>query len=132
MTPIACVLTIPSVLFIASGLPGPAQAQAIYKCTRAGQTAVYQNAPCASHQRIARSLAYIPDPDARPYRPDLRSRPDPVRLSGRRGATVRATQAADACEAARRNRDVVLGRNNQGGNVDVRRVLNDAVADACY
>ena len=132
MTPIACVLTIPSVLFIASGLTGPAQAQAIYKCTRAGQTAVDQNAPCASHQRIARSLAYIPDPDARPYRPDLRSRPDPVRLPGRRGATVRATQAADAFEAAHRNRDVVLGRNNQGGNVDVRRVLNDAVADACY
>jgi len=133
MTCITGLFAVTSAMCIACCLPASSQAQAIYKCIAKGETPKYQSAPCASHQRVARALAYTPDPDAPPYRPDLRSRPDTMRVSrGRVTTTVQTAQTVDACERARLNRQTVLGRNNLGGNVDTRRVLNDAVADACY
>lgn len=125
----ACAAALACALMVSAS---PVLAQAIHKCVRAGQPPVYQSEPCSGAARTARTLSYTPDPTARPYRPDVRARPY-ARAGG--GATVVSTrtQASEsACDAARQRRDIVLGRNNQGGNIDLRRALNDEVQRACY
>lgn len=122
-------------LIIAALLAAPiaADAQALYRCIENGKPTSFQNEPCPATARTASAVAYVPERNVPPYRPAAPT-PPPQRhqqVSGARLHQIPIATSTTACEAARRHRQAVLGRNNQGGNVDVRRVLNDAVARAC-
>ena len=110
----------------------PAGAQTLYRCVEKGKPTSYQNAPCAGAAKTASALDYVPERNV-PVRypapaptPQYRSQASGARLH----SITRATSPT-ACDAAKQRREYVLGTNNQGGNVDVRRILNDAVARAC-
>lgn len=128
-------------LVLASGViaavlaaPTPAEAQTLYRCVQKGKPTSFQSAPCATTATTASAVAYVPEQDVPRYRPAPSHSPQPTRrqrTSSARVHQISMATNASACESARRRRDVVLGRNNQGGNVDVRRQLNDAVARAC-
>lgn len=111
-----------------------AHAQTVHRCVQKGRPTVFQNQPCPSGATTAPTLAYVPDPDAPPYRPSTTRAPqsEPRRRARAHSLRITAPASPSACESARRHRDSVLGSKNQGGNVDVRRVLNHAVAKACY
>ena len=114
--------------------PIAADAQTLYRCVQKGKPTSFQSAPCATTATTASAVAYVPEQDVPIYRPAPSQPAQPSRRQRTPSARVhRISMAtnASACESARRRRDVVLGRNNQGGNVDVRRQLNDAVARAC-
>lgn len=145
MHPTSCALPAPArrmTALIASAALltafGPATGQTLYRCVQPGQPTAFQAEPCPPGARTASALAYTPDPDARPYRPEPSAPPRQTRATRApraTGAQLHHVATADdpaACAAARRTRLAVLGRNNQGGDVDVRRRLNDAVARACY
>ena len=93
---------------------------------------IFTTEACPSGYVVAKAVAYTPNPYAKPYRPNVRERPYAPLGGVAQGSTITVQRNESACEAARRWRDVVLGSNNQGGNVDVRRQLNDAVARECY
>ena len=81
----------------------------------------------------------IPAPlPRRPYRrgttcPSATRRSTAPRPCRPRVTTSRHPSREQPCawEAARQHHERVPGRNNQGGNVDIRRILNDVVAKAC-
>ncbi len=120
-----------------------AHAQTLYKCAVKGKPTSYQSEPCASgnaaktwhapleassngQQRRADNAAPTAAENARIM----------ARLAGTGGrqgqqATI-PLKRSNACDIARANREAILGRNNQGGNVDSRRVLNEQVARHCY
>ena len=110
----------------------PADAQTLYRCVQKGKPTSYQNAPCAGAAKTASALDYVPERNV----PVRYPTPAPATQYYRRPARAqlhsipRATSPT-ACDAAKQRREYVLGTNNQGGNVDVRRILNDAVARAC-
>lgn len=109
-----------------------ADAQTVYRCVQKGKPTSYQNAPCPDAAKTASALAYVPERNVPVYQPA----PAPVSPYRRQAPSARLHNISrasnpSACEVAKRRRDSVLGTNNQGGNVDVRRVLNDAVAKAC-
>ena len=107
-------------------------AQDFVKCTKRGATPVFTQEACPAGYIAAKAITYTPDPYARPYRPNVNSRPYAQRGGQGQGATVTVQRNVSACEGARAQRDAVLGTNNQGGNVDSRRWLNDQVAKHCY
>lgn len=122
-------------LIIAALLAAPAfsaDAQTLYRCVEKGKPTSYQNIPCAGAAKTAAAVNYVPErnlpvryPTAAPAGQHYR-RPARAQLHSLPLATSTA-----ACDAAKQRREYVLGTNNQGGNVDVRRILNDAVARAC-
>ena len=120
-------------VFLIAGLAAaaPARAQAVLKCQKKGSTPIFTTDGCPSGYAVAKAVFYTPDPHAKPYRPNVRERPYAPLGGVAQGSTITVQRNESACEAARRWRDVVLGSNNQGGNVDVRRQLNDAVAREC-
>lgn len=112
--------------------PFAADAQTLYRCVEKGKPTSYQNVPCAAAAKTASALDYVPERNV-PVR-----YPTPTPASNDRRSPARArlhsiplATSPTACDAAKQRRESVLGTNNQGGNVDVRRVLNDAVARAC-
>jgi len=111
--------------------PIAADAQTLYRCVQKGKPTSFQSTPCATAAKTASALAYVPEQNVPPYRPAPSPPPRRQRTSGARLHQISMAPNTSACESARRHRDTVLGRNNQGGNVDVRRQLNDAVAKAC-
>lgn len=109
-----------------------ADAQTLYRCVEKGKPTSFQNDPCPVTANTASARDYVPERDLPTYRPA----PAPVPRYRQQSSSARVHQipratSPTACEAARQRREMVLGKNNQGGNVDVRRVLNDAVAKAC-
>lgn len=109
-----------------------AEAQTLYRCVQKGKPTSYQNVPCPDAARTASAVDYVPErnvpvryPTPAPARPYYR-RPARAQLH-----SIPVATSPTACDAAKQRREYVLGTNNQGGNVDVRRVLNDAVASAC-
>ena len=109
-----------------------ADAQTLYRCVQKDKPTSFQNSPCPDAAKTASALAYMPERNVPAYRPT----PEPVMRHRQQATSVRMrniprASSPTACEAAKQHRDSVLGTNNQGGNVDVRRVLNDAVARAC-
>lgn len=122
-------------LIIAVLLAAPtfrADAQTLYRCVEKGKATSYQNTPCPASATTASARDYVPERDVPTYRPApapaTRYRQQP---SGAQLRNLPRASSPSACEAAKQRREGVLGKNNQGGNVDVRRVLNDAVAKAC-
>ena len=109
-----------------------ANAQVLVKCTKKGTAPMFTQEACPAGYAAARAITYTPDPYARPYRPNVNSRPYAQRGGVAQGATLTMKRDVGACESARAQRDAHLGTNNQGGNVDTRRVLNDLVAKHCY
>lgn len=109
-----------------------ADAQTLYRCVETGKPTSFQNDPCPITATTASARDYVPERKLPSYRPApaaaprYRQQPSSARVHH----IPRATSPS-ACEAARLRRETVLGKNNQGGNVDVRRTLNDAVARAC-
>lgn len=110
----------------------PADAQTLYRCVQKGKPTSYQNQPCPEAARTASAIDYVPERNL-PVRnpPTAESRQQHRRPTRARTHIIPVASSPGACDAARQRRDNVLGSNNQGGNVDVRRVLNDAVAKAC-
>lgn len=112
--------------------------QTLYRCVEKDKPTSFQAEPCPATAKTASAVDYLPDPDARPYQPAAApSVPSPQRERRRQVAggqlhQVTVAPRPAACSAARAAREAALGRNNQGGNVDLRRRLNDAVARACY
>lgn len=111
-------------------IPSAADAQTLYRCVQKGKPTSFQSAPCQAGATAASALDYVPEPN--------RPRPAPAPVMRHPGQAPRArlhsiarANSVSACEAAKRRREQVLGTNNQRGGVDVRRVLNDAVAKAC-
>ncbi|MDQ3289107.1 MAG: hypothetical protein M3Q42_12805 [Pseudomonadota bacterium] len=109
-----------------------ASTRTLYGCVEPGKPTSYQNEPCPPTSKTKSAVDYVPEryvpappPSAAPP-----SRHRRIGSGGKLHAISRAAHPSD-CEAARQRRERVLGRNNQGGNVDVRRQLNDAVARAC-
>ena len=117
-------------LLTASGFT--ADAQTLYRCVQKGKPTSYQNPPCPASATTASAHEYVPEREVPSYRPApapaTRHRQQP---SGAQLHNLPRASSPSACEAARQRRERVLGKNNQGGNVDVRRVLNDDVAKAC-
>ncbi len=115
--------------------PFTADAQTLYRCVQKGKPTIFQSEPCPATARTASAMDYVPDPRAAPYRPAT-VQTSPPRVSrqapGAQVHQITAAASTSACEAAKARREFVLGSNNQRGNVDVRRQLNDAVASACY
>ena len=112
-----------------------ADAQTLYRCVQKGKPTTFQSEPCPATARTASAANYLPDPNAQPYRPAATpawQAPRSRQTSGARVHRIPTASSTGACESARAHRDLVVGRNNQRGNVDVRRQLNDAVAKACY
>ena len=110
-----------------------AEAQTLYRCVERGKPTSYQNVPCPDAARTASTVAYVPERNVPFRQPPAAS----VRHHFRRPAraqlhSIPRASNPTACDAAKRRREYVLGSNNQGGNVDARRQLNDAVARACY
>lgn len=107
-------------------------AQTLYRCVQKGQPTSYQNVPCPVSAKTASTRDYVPERNVPTHRPApsaaTRRQQQP---SGAQMHNIPRATSPTACDAAKRRRDVVLGSNNQGGNVDVRRDLNDAVAKAC-
>lgn len=111
-----------------------ANAQTLYRCIESGKPTSYQTDPCPVTARTASAVDYVPERNIAPPP----SAPAPAPATRYRRAAVggqlhnipRATSPS-ACERAKQDRETVLGKNNQGGNVDIRRRLNDAVARAC-
>lgn len=122
-------------LIIAALLAAPActaDAQTLYRCVEKGKPTSYQNAPCADAAKTVSAVDYVPERNVTARL--LAPAPAPQRRPSASGAQLHSIPRAtspSACDAARQHREIVLGTNNQGGNVDVRRVLNDAVARAC-
>lgn len=110
--------------------PGTAGAQTVYKCVVKGKPTSFQNEPCPAGQKTAKAVSYTPETVA-PYRPDVQARPYARRSDNQQMALMPISTKPSACEMARSHRDRVLGKNNQGGNYDVRVSLNDAVQRAC-
>lgn len=107
------------------------QAQTLYKCVSKGKPTSFQSEPCSGPQREAKAVTYTPE-GVGPYRPDLASRPYASSRHHNQAAVMTITQRTpSACTIARRNRDQVVGKNNQSGGYDVRVQLNDAVQRAC-
>jgi len=109
-----------------------ADAQTLYHCVEKGQPTSFQNDPCPVTAKTVSARDYVPEPNQPTYRPA----PAPAPRYRQQPSSARVHQipragSPSACEAARQRREMVLGKNNQGGNVDVRRELNDAVAKAC-
>lgn len=122
-------------LIIAALLAAPtfsADAQTLYRCVEKGKPTSYQNDPCPVTAKTTLARDYVPERNVPTYRPAAapiryrRQQPPGAQLHNLPRAT-----SPSACEAAKQRREMVLGKNNQGGNVDVRRVLNDAVSRAC-
>lgn len=107
-----------------------ADAQTLYRCIERGKPTSFQNDPCPVSAKTASARDYVPERNLPTYRPAPAPRNRQQPSSARVHQIPRVTSPT-ACEAARQRREMVLGKNNQGGNVDVRRVLNDAVARAC-
>ena len=109
-----------------------ADAQTLYRCVQEGRPTSYQNAPCPATAKTSSAVEYQPErsvPARYPTAAPARRHP---RHSVRAQLhSIPRASSPTACDAARQRRENVLGTNNQGGNVDVRRVLNDAVARAC-
>lgn len=122
-------------LIIAALLAAPAfsaDAQTLYRCVEKGKPTSYQNAPCADAAKTASALAYVPERDVPVHQPaPAPARQSRLPASSARLHSIPRASSPTACEAAKQRRDSVPGTNNQGGNVDVRRVLNDAGARAC-
>ncbi|HSM53573.1 MAG TPA: hypothetical protein VK839_05280 [Erythrobacter sp.] len=122
-------------LIIAALLAAPTfsvDAQTLYRCVEKGKPTSYQNDPCPGTAKTTLARDYVPERNVPTYRPAVA--PTRYRRQQPSGAQLRNLPRAtspSACEAAKQRREMVLGKNNQGGNVDVRRVLNDAVAKAC-
>lgn len=112
-----------------------ADAQTLYRCVEKGKPTSYQNEPCAGAAKTASALNYVPErnlpvryPSTAPAAPTAQYYRRPARAQLH---SIPVATSPSACDAAKQRREHVLGTNNQGGNVDVRRVLNDAVARAC-
>lgn len=109
-----------------------ADAQTLYRCVEKGKPTSYQNDPCPRTAKTVSAREYVPDRNVPTYRPApapaTRYRQQP---SGAQLRNLPRASNPSQCEAAKQRREMVLGKNNQGGNVDVRRLLNDAVAKAC-
>lgn len=109
-----------------------ASAQTLYRCVEPGKPTSYQNQPCPPTSTTASAVDYVPDRHVPvPASPTAPATPIRRRPGGGKLHSISRAASPSACEAARRRRESVLGTNNQGGNVDVRRDLNDAVAEAC-
>lgn len=114
-------------------IPSAANAQTLYRCVEKGKPTSFQSEPCNASATVASTVDYVPERD----RPRPTPAPAPaVQYQQRQAHSARLhniprAPSLSACEAARRHREQVLGTNNQQGNVDVRRMLNDAVAKAC-
>ena len=109
-----------------------ANAQTLYRCVEKGKPTSYQNDPCPDTAKTVSAREYVPERNVPTYRPA--PAPAPRYRQQPSGAQLHNLPRASnpsACEAAKQQRESVLGKNNQGGNVDLRRVLNDAVAKAC-
>lgn len=118
-----------------AAIPLLASGQTLYRCVEKGKPTTFQQEPCPVQAKTASVATYTPDPNARPYRPDTTRSQAQQQSQGPRGAqlhNVPMTVNESACEAAKARRAAVVGRNNQSGDVNVRRQLNDAVARACY
>lgn len=125
-------MRIPIIAALLTAAAFSADAQTLYRCVQKGKPTSYQNAPCPDAAKTASAVDYVPErnvparyPTPAPARPYYR-RPARAQLH-----SIPRASSPTACDAARQHRESVLGTNNQGGNVDVRRVLNDAVARAC-
>lgn len=121
-------------LIIAILLAAPvlcANAQTLYRCVQSGKPTSYQNNPCPPTAKTASATDYVPERNVSPPRaPAPATRYGRGAMGGQFHNIPRATSPS-ACEFAKQHRENVLGKNNQGGNVDIRRQLNDAVARAC-
>lgn len=125
----------------------PAAAQKLYKCEAKGQPPSYQSAPCAARHRQVKTWDATPEPASsnadrwRAYYRRKQAAEDSAYLSNLAGTARRShgqaavisprTKPASACSQARKGRDIALGPNNQGGNVDTRRYWNDQVHKHC-
>ncbi|MGH8075962.1 MAG: DUF4124 domain-containing protein, partial [Lysobacter sp.] len=117
-------------------IPGAVAGQTIYKCAVKGKIS-YQSEPCPANAKIEaiREYRYVPSsyrPPA-PVQAQTQTRSQSVNTTHARTEfhTVHAEVSHDECARAKARRDVVLGRNNQGGNYDVRVRLNEEVHRAC-
>lgn len=129
---------------LAAAMPA-LMAQSIHKCVaRSGQVS-YQSRPCAADARTewARDAAPEPSPSAE-RRSAMRKEKARravesdylARLAGQRrgrpaGHAISTSHDPDACEAARRHRDDVLGRVGLERTFELLRRLDDRVARAC-
>lgn len=113
--------------------PPTAAAQTLYRCVEKGKPTLFQADPCPASAKTASAVGYVPEANARPYQPAPvhTTRPHRAQPSQAHLHSIPVAGSPTDCELARKHRDAVLGTNNQAGSVDVRRVLNDAVARAC-
>ncbi len=107
-------------------------AQTLYRCVESGKPTSFQSDRCPSTAKTTSATNYVPERNV----PPLRSTPAPAprhrrTAAGGRLHNIPRAVSPSACEQAKQRREYVLGRNNQDGNVDVRRQLNDTVARAC-
>ena len=111
----------------------PAEAQTLYRCVEKGKPTSYQNVPCPDAAKTASAIDYVPERSVPARYPTVASaRPHYRRPARAQLHSIPRASSPTACDAAKRRRESVLGTNNQGGNVDLRRQLNDAVARDCY
>lgn len=105
-------------------------AQTLYRCVESGKPTSIQQDPCPLSAKTASATNYVPERNV----PPPRRAPAPTYrrpASGVQMHNIPRAVSSSACEQAKQHRETVLGKNNQGGNVDIRRRLNDAVAKAC-
>ena len=134
-------------IFVASllALSGSAGAQQVYKCVERGKPDSYQSHPCANGPAV-KAWEAVPDQD-NPYlraRLAQMEREVAARRAAQRpyvasvggggggrgtGAVIRTT--SDACESAKRHRDLVYNAAGTRRSFSTSRTMDNIVHNAC-